>query len=290
MINEHLFLLRNKNIITQKYIFNFLLSLKGQELLKLNITGTAQGGLNSTNLKNIKIPLPQKNIQETIVKEIEVLENKEIKRTEELQEEKNRTMDILKNLTSKEVSLGNLSAFKNGLNYNKKSTGELVTLIGVGDFKNNFSPDIEQLQKVQINGSLNDDYILQNDDLLVVRSNGSANLVGRFLYIDKLEEKISYSGFTIRIRPNKEQIHSKFLCYYLKTNFVRDILTKDSKGSNIKSLNQSLLSSIKIPLPSMKEQKEIVSKIEAIEKKIVLKENELASIPQQKEEILKKYL
>jgi len=40
----------------------------------------------------------------------------------------------------------------------------------------------------------------------------------------------------------------------------------------------------------MEEQKEIVSKIEAIEKKIAQKENELAFIPQQKEEVLKKCL
>jgi len=40
----------------QKYLFNLLFSQLGQELLKTNITGAAQGGLNSTNLKNIKIP------------------------------------------------------------------------------------------------------------------------------------------------------------------------------------------------------------------------------------------
>lgn len=74
MINEHIFLLRCNDINTQKYVFNFLYSEAGQELLKLNITGAAQGGLNSTNLKNIKIPLPPIPIQQQIVAECEAID------------------------------------------------------------------------------------------------------------------------------------------------------------------------------------------------------------------------
>lgn len=53
MINEHIFILRTKKSYSQKYLFNVLLSKKGQEILKLNVTGTAQGGLNRENLLNI---------------------------------------------------------------------------------------------------------------------------------------------------------------------------------------------------------------------------------------------
>lgn len=74
MINEHIFLLRCENINTQMYLFNYLYSEMGQALLKANITGSAQGGLNSTNLKNIKIPLPPLSVQEEIVKECEKID------------------------------------------------------------------------------------------------------------------------------------------------------------------------------------------------------------------------
>ncbi|WP_382373635.1 N-6 DNA methylase [Gallibacterium melopsittaci] len=69
MINEHLFILRCQELTTQKYLFNYLYSEMGQALLKDNITGSAQGGLNSTNLKNIKIPLPPQGIQQQIIAE-----------------------------------------------------------------------------------------------------------------------------------------------------------------------------------------------------------------------------
>ena len=69
MINEHVFLLRCNNLTTQFYLFEFLYSPTGQKLLRANLTGAAQGGLNKTNLENIKIPSPPIPIQEKIVAE-----------------------------------------------------------------------------------------------------------------------------------------------------------------------------------------------------------------------------
>lgn len=74
MINEHIFLLRCDNVITQKYLFFILHSSKGQELLKSKITGSAQGGLNQTSLSNIEIPKPELEIQKQIVAECEKVE------------------------------------------------------------------------------------------------------------------------------------------------------------------------------------------------------------------------
>jgi restriction endonuclease S subunit len=76
----------------------------------------------------------------------------------------------------------------------------------------------------------------------------------------------------------------------LKTDFVRNKIITDSSGSNIKSLNQTLLSNIKIPLPPLSEQQKIVSEIEKIEEKIKVLETEISEIPKQKEAVLKKYL
>ncbi|MDO4628307.1 MAG: N-6 DNA methylase [Planctomycetia bacterium] len=74
MINEHIFILRCENLDTQKYLFAFLFSDWGQTQLKANITGSAQGGLNKTNLENIKIPHPPLDIQRQIVLECEKID------------------------------------------------------------------------------------------------------------------------------------------------------------------------------------------------------------------------
>lgn len=290
MINEHVFLLRTNDNALQRYLFHFLYSKNGQSLLEVNITGQAQGGLNSTNLNDIEIPLPPKDIQEKIITEIETLEQNEKAKRERVIQLNKKLNNEFTNLDYQEDKLGNFAKFKNGLNYSEKSTGDLVTIVGVKDFLEDFSPNLKKLVDVRIDGKLSDDYKLQSGDILVVRSNGSANLVGRFIYIDKLSKDISYSGFTIRIRANSDKINSKYLCYCLRTEKVRNAITKDPKGANIKSVNQTMLSSISVPLPPLSEQLKIIAKVEKIEKEIAIIESELANIDQEKEKILKKYL
>ena len=279
---------KNSEILNQDYLNQFL--FLNQEMVYLCGQGVAQKNLEIETFNSLKIPLPPIDIQQKIVSEIEVLEAKEKKAKEEVEKLKFNISSSMVNLKFKEINLGSISDFKNGLNYSRNSLGELINIVGVSDFQNRFSPDVASLEKIQIEGNLSDDYLLKTNDILVVRSNGSANLVGRFLFIDNLKTKTSFSGFTIRIRIENENINSKFICHYLKTDFVRNKIITDSSGSNIKSLNQTLLSNIKIPLPPLSEQQKIVSEIEKIEEKIKALETEISEIPKQKEAVLKKYL
>lgn len=74
MINEHIFLLRCDNIAKQKYLFYILHSYSGQQALKSKITGSAQCGINKTNLESILIPNADFEIQKQIVAECEKVE------------------------------------------------------------------------------------------------------------------------------------------------------------------------------------------------------------------------
>ncbi|MBT7393456.1 MAG: N-6 DNA methylase [Prolixibacteraceae bacterium] len=291
VVDSHISIVRlNHNQILSGYALACFakIGFKTLETLALGQSGQIEMTINT--IENIKIPLPPKNIQKKIVSEIEVLEKQEQKAVEEIQKQKLSIISNFVGLKHKTGLLGDIASFKNGLNYNRQSLGELITIIGVGDFKDDFSPNLNNLEKIQIDGQLSEDYELKPKDILVVRSNGSARLVGRFLYINEINEKTSYSGFTIRIRVNSNEIDSKYLCHYLKTDVVRNELTTDSKGSNIKSLNQGLLSSIKVPLPTFREQEIIVSDIERIEKNIADLEKQIELIPKQKELVLNKYL
>ena len=221
---------------------------------------------------------------------IEAVEKKEQELLSNLNKLNNSINNQFSNLEFPEVNLGNIASFKNGLNYSAKSKGELVTVLGVKDFLESFSPDIDKLEQVRIDGELNESYKLQAGDILVVRSNGSTNLVGRFIYIDRLLTDTSYSGFTIRIRANSERVNSKYLCYCLRTQKVRNRITKNPQGANIKSINQTMLSSIKVPLPALSEQSEMIAKVEKIEKELFQIENKLKTIDLEKETILKNYL
>ncbi len=278
----------NKDKIHYEYLY---LILKNQAK---NIATLASGmtypEISKSEIADFKIPLPPKDIQKKIVAEIEVLETKEAAAKAEIEKQKKLITDKFTGLNFTKQSLGNIATFKNGLNYSRSSVGDSIKIVGVKDFQDNFSPVLDLLEETQIDGNLSDDFVLKPMDILVVRSNGSANLVGRFLFIDRLTDKTSFSGFTIRIRPVNSDVDAKFLCYFLRTDIVRNKIITESGGSNIKSLNQTLLSSIQIPLPTLAEQQKIVSQTTEIENKIAALENEIAAIPQQKESILKKYL
>ncbi|KKR21397.1 MAG: N-6 DNA methylase [Candidatus Uhrbacteria bacterium GW2011_GWD1_41_16] len=286
--SDHTYILKKKET-PLKYIYFFL--RQNIEIIEEGFAGQSLKNISKSFLESIKIPLPPLDIQNKIVIEIDALDKKEGKTKEEIKKLKNSFGQLFQGKNYSYKNLGSITSFKNGLNYSRSSLGEVLNIVGVKDFQNNFSPNIELLEKVQIDGQLTEEYELRPQDILVVRSNGSANLVGRFLFIENLPiGKTSFSGFTIRLRPLSDNINSKFLGHYLKTDIVRNELTGSSKGSNIKSLNQTLLSAIKIPVPSLSEQQKIVSEIEKIESKISVLEKEIAEIPKQKDKILKKFL
>ncbi len=291
VVDSHITILRpNQDLVLPNFVLQSLARIGFKNIEAMALGQSGQIELTLTDIKNIKIPLPPKDVQEKIVAEIEVLEAKEAEAKAEIEANKKLITYCFANLAFDEQNLGNIAAFKNGLNYSRSSVGDSIKIVGVKDFQDNFSPVLSSLEETQIDGNLSDDFVLKPKDILVVRSNGSANLVGRFLFIDKLTDKTSFSGFTIRIRPINSDVDAKFLCYFLRTDIVRNKIISESGGSNIKSLNQTLLSSIQIPLPPLAEQQKIVSQITEIENKIAALESEISAIPQQKESILKKYL
>jgi type I restriction enzyme S subunit len=73
-VNEHVFILRVlKECTSPKYLFFWMQSPFGQQCVKDNFQGTAQGGINSLFVKNSSFPLPPLPEQHRIVAKIEEL-------------------------------------------------------------------------------------------------------------------------------------------------------------------------------------------------------------------------
>lgn len=272
---------------TFKYVnFEFVRGADGTQLLKVNekealteflyyylltikIGNSDKYERHFKYLKNVQIPLPPIPLQRKIIAECQKIDA-ELHKSEisigELQEE---VKEIVTSIEGRKVKLGAIAQFKNGLNYNKSMVGKTIRIVGVADFKENKSPEWDKVQSIVINEDIDDSFLLHKNDLVTVRSNGSRELVGRFMYIDKEpEERTSFSGFSIRVRIVSDEVDSEFLYYLLSSANVRQRLTTGSNGTNIKSLNQDLLSNLEISLPPLSEQKNIINKIEAIESQI----------------------
>jgi len=90
-----------------------------------------------------------------------------------------------------ERRLGDLVTFRNGINFTKSSRGESVKIVGVKDFQSSFWAPLDKLDTVTTDGVLPDSDMLQENDILFVRSNGNMALIGRSLLAGAMEDKTS---------------------------------------------------------------------------------------------------
>ena len=72
-VNEHVFIARPFSEISNLYLFYYIFSFYGQDYVRRNFKGTAQGGINLAFAKNTFIPLPPLPEQHRIVAKIEDL-------------------------------------------------------------------------------------------------------------------------------------------------------------------------------------------------------------------------
>ncbi|MBD9292471.1 MAG: restriction endonuclease subunit S [Coprococcus eutactus] len=160
--------------------------------------------------------------------------------------------------------LGFIGQMKNGFNFTDTSEGHKIKFLGVGDFKDNFFVDKEEMFSTIISEeNVAEDYMLHSGDIVFVRSNGSKELVGRAIMVNGIEYPVTYSGFCIRFRNIRPDIiDSKFLLYYFRSLNFRKQLEKYSQGSNISNLNQDLLSSLQFTIPSKDYQKRMLDEME----------------------------
>lgn len=110
---------------------------------------------------------------------------------------------------------------------------------------------------------INENNKVIKDDILIIRSNGSRNIVGRCALIKKLDIEHSFASYLIRIRP--DNIVPKYLLYLLNSSEIRKQFFKKSKSSaGIHNINSKELGSLNILLPGEIEQKEIVKMVEEL--------------------------
>lgn len=107
-------------------------------------------------------------------------------------------------------------------------------------------------------------YSLIEGDILTIRSNGSVDLVGKCALISKKDEGYLYAGYLIRLRPIMSKINPKYLINILSSIDLRNQIEDKAKStSGVNNINSEELSTLKIQLPPLEEQNQIVQEIES---------------------------
>lgn len=119
------------------------------------------------------------------------------------------------------------------------------------------SVDLEDLKFLK--SSKSSDYdLVERNDILMIRSNGSRELVGKCALVDEAIVGKAYASFLIRLRPNPT-INPKYLLGFLNSSLARNQLFAKAKSSaGIHNINSKEICSVDIWLPDKKEQQEIV--------------------------------
>ena len=160
---------------------------------------------------------------------------------------------------------------KNGMNFHYDDCGVEINCLGVGDFKDlSIIDNTEQLPTVSLKEMPSEEYLLKDDDVVFVRSNGNKTLVGRSVAVYPGEVATTFSGFCIRYRKYDEEIRVPYLLRVLKTDSIRRKMT--GRGANIQNLNQQILSNLLIPVPPIELQNQFADFVNQVHKsKLVIK-------------------
>ena len=147
------------------------------------------------------------------------------------------------------VPFGQLAEFRNGINYSRKNFGLGIKVIGVTNFQDYSKPHYEDLEEINPEGIVSENDILEDQDIVFVRSNGNKSLIGRTLFISSPPESVTFSGFCIRARFFNQDDCPIFYSFLFKSSLIRRTLSARSGGTNITNLNQKILSRLEVPFP-----------------------------------------
>ena len=154
---------------------------------------------------------------------------------------------------------------KNGMNFHYDDKGIEINCLAVGDFKNlSVIDNTEELPTVSLNEMPSEEYLLKDDDIVFVRSNGNKALVGRSLAVYPGDVPTTFSGFCIRYRKYDNEIIVPYLLRVLKTDSMR--VKMAGRGANIQNLNQQILGTLVIPVPPIELQEQFANFVKQVDK------------------------
>ena len=162
-------------------------------------------------------------------------------------------------------SLLDMGRCKNGMNFHYDDEGVEINCLGVGDFKElSIIDNTDELPTVSLKEMPSEEYLLKDDDIVFVRSNGNKALVGRSIAVYPGNVPTTFSGFCIRYRKHDNEIIVPYLLRALKADSMRMKMT--GRGANIQNLNQQILGTLVIPIPPLDLQNQFADFVHQVDK------------------------
>ena len=265
------------DLIDIDYLYYFFKSDLFQKTIKYNNIGAVQKALTIDFLKTVKITLPSLDNQRKLVSVLKSIDKKIQTNNQIIQELEAMAKTLYdywfvqfdfpdqngkpyKSSGGKMVyhpelkreipegwgveKLGELAQFKNGINYEKTSSGsEKVKIINVRNISSStIFINQTDLDEIFLESDKSTNFIVNEGMILITRS----GIPGATRLVSGLETKTVYSGFIIASEVN-DLIYKNLIFYYLKN--VEEVLKNQSAGTIMKNISQSVLTDMAVSLP-----------------------------------------
>lgn len=268
--------------LNNDYLFYTLCNIQ-DKIYELQ-TGSAQPHIYSSTLENIEIPIPSITIQKTIVERLDVL-NGSIEESKQMVDKYRKIIKYYvdcQTKNEKEYKLCDVCEI------NPESLGSVgydyINYIDIGSIENGNLNNITKLDKDYPSRAKR--VIKKNDILLsTVRPN-----LKNYVYIDKdIENGICSTGFCV-IRSKSNKYISKMIFYQIMSDSVTNYLVNNATGSQYPAVNSSIVSDIKIKIPSKEKQKEIIEYCDNLGDLISMIEQQMKNSKDLMKQIMDSYL
>ena len=264
----------DSGLFDKRFLYYYLSAKTTYEKFKSMAVGGVVNNLNSEMVRNVEVPVPTRKEQSDVADLLDKLSTTIDRRKKELglldDLIKARFVEMFGDPVSNEKRwptrpLLSMGSCKNGMNFHYDDSGVELNCLGVGDFKDySIIADTATLPMVSLNEIPSSEYLLQDDDIVFVRSNGNKKMVGRSVAVYPGSVPTTFSGFCIRFRRNDDSVITPYLLRVLKAESMRQKMY--GRGANIQNLNQQTLSSLDIPVPPKTLQEEFAAFIIQVDK------------------------
>lgn len=109
-------------------------------------------------------------------------------------------------------------------------------------------------------------YRLQEGDVLITKSSGSAKHIGKMAYVNKnvSQRNAVFANFMQRIRPRKDVVEARYFFHFISREAVRqDLLKASITTTGLRNLKPSAIDKLDIAIPPPPTQRKIVEILDA---------------------------
>jgi type I restriction enzyme S subunit len=181
-----------------------------------------------------------------------------------LTEEWRMTNGVNDEWESKELGSLIFDGPKNGLYKSSTSYGQGVRILRIDNFYAGYTSSWEGLKRLTVSDAELNDFGLEVGDIVVNRVNSMSHL-GKSALIRDLPEPCVFESNMMRLRLDVTQLMPEFgILVLTSVSGIGQLQQNAKQAVNQASINQTDVKSVKVALPTLPEQQEIVRRVEEL--------------------------